>query len=89
MGSGRDSPRPIIWTASMVGSTSSKVETEEEGSEEYLVTKIKSMARILDPLRRPYAAAVNFLFGSKHGNAYLLPHAHSGRGTNKRVREGA
>ena len=54
MGSGRDSPRPIIWTASMVGSTSSKVETEEEGSEEYLVTKIKSMARILDPLRRPY-----------------------------------
>ena len=57
MGSGRDSPRPIIWTASMVGSTSSKeVETEEEeGSEEYLVTKIKSMARILDPLRRPYA----------------------------------
>ena len=43
MGSGRDSPRPIIWTASMVGSTSSKVETEEEGSEEYLVTKIKSM----------------------------------------------
>ena len=58
MGSGRDSPRPIIWTASMVGSTSSKVETEEEGSEEYLVTKIKSMARILDPLRRPYDDAM-------------------------------
>ena len=61
MGSGRDSPRPIIWTASMVGSTSSKVETEEEGSEEYLVTKIKSMARILDPLRRPYLLASSLL----------------------------
>ena len=69
MGSGRDSPRPIIWTASMVGSTSSKVETEEEGSEEYLVTKIKSMARILDPLRRPYLWLLGRFW------SYFLAHA--------------